>query len=166
MTSRELVYRTLEFRNTDGRAPRQLWALPWAENTYPAEYRSITQDFPADITGPVFSYAQKGIAHGDPYEAGESADGWGCRFLNIQRGVHGEVKEPIVQAEDENWDDISRVHFPAEWLSFDIEEVNRFCAGTQKFVMSGCCPRPFEQLQFIRGSQQFYMDLALQPPGL
>ena len=35
MTSRELVLSTLEFRNTEGRVPRQLWTLPWAANRYP-----------------------------------------------------------------------------------------------------------------------------------
>lgn len=30
-TSRELVRDTLEFKNTDGRVPRQLWTLPWAD---------------------------------------------------------------------------------------------------------------------------------------
>ena len=165
MTSRELVHRTLEFNNFGNRAPRQLWALPWAENTYPEDYRTIVRDFPADITGPVFSYREKGIAQGDPYEIGESIDAWGSHFVNIQRGVHGEVKNPIIPAEDENWDDTGKVHFPSEWLDFDIDEVNSFCKSTDKFVLSGCCPRPFEQLQFMRGSQQLFMDLALRPPG-
>ena len=31
MTSKELVLRTLEFENTSGRVPRDLWVLPWAE---------------------------------------------------------------------------------------------------------------------------------------
>ena len=34
MTSKELVIRTLEFRNTDGRVPRQLWTLPWATERF------------------------------------------------------------------------------------------------------------------------------------
>lgn len=36
MTSKELVLRTLEFRNTEGRAPRQLWTLPWATEHHEA----------------------------------------------------------------------------------------------------------------------------------
>ncbi|MCL2478139.1 MAG: methyltransferase, partial [Treponema sp.] len=104
ITSRELVYRTLEFENFSDRAPRQLWALPWAENTYPAEYKAIVNDYPADIAGPVFTYSKEGIASGDPYVPGNSVDAWGCRFVNIQRGVHGEVKEPIVLPDDENWE--------------------------------------------------------------
>ena len=166
MTSRELVYKNLEFRNSSGRAPRQLWALPWAENTYPEEYRAIVRDYPADIIGSAFVLKEKGIARGSPFEIGDSVDAWGCRFTNIQRGVHGEVKEPIVSPDDENWEDTSKVHIPTEWFSFDTDEVNRFCKSTDKFVLSGCCPRPFEQLQFIRGSEQLFVDLALRPSGL
>ena len=166
MTSRELVYKTLDFENNTWRAPRQLWALPWAENNYPEEYRAIVNDFPADIITAAVPYRKKGIARGSPYEAGDSIDDWGCRFTNIQRGVHGEVKEPVVSPGDDGWDDTSRIHIPEEWLGFDREDVNRFCASTDKFVLAGCCPRPFEQLQFIRGSEHFFLDLALRPRGL
>ena len=166
MTSRELVYKTLEFENKTGRAPRQLWALPWAENNYPDEYRAIVRDYPPDIIGAEAAHKKKGIARGSAFETGDSSDDWGCRFTNIQRGVHGEVKDPIVPPDDEDWEDTSKVHIPEEWLSFEIDEVNRFCAATDKFVLSGCCPRPFEQLQFIRGSENLFMDLALQPAGL
>jgi len=166
MTSRELVYKTLEFENKTNRAPRQLWALPWAENNYPNEYKEIVSTYPPDIIGTAVTYREKGIARGDPYEIGNSNDDWGCRFTNIQRGVHGEAKTPIISPDDEEWEDISRVHIPIEWLSFEIDDVNRFCASTDKFVLSGCWPRPFEQLQFIRGSQQLYIDLALRPAGL
>ena len=166
MTSRELVYKTLEFENFNNRAPRQLWALPWADFTYPDELKAIINDFPPDITGAAVNYKEKGIAQGNAFESGDSTDDWGCRFTNIQRGIHGEVKEPIVSAEDENWENLSRVHIPFEWLSFEIDEVNSFCASTDKFVLSGCCPRPFEQLQFMRGTEQLFIDLALRPPGL
>lgn len=30
--------------------------------------------------------------------------------------------------------------------------------------MAGCCPRPFERLQFLRTSAQLFIDLAEQPP--
>jgi hypothetical protein len=166
MTSRELVYKTLEFENTSDRVPRQIWFLPWAEYNYPEEYRRIVRDFPADIVNCPVVYAKKTVTRGDPYEIGEFVDDWGCRFTNHQRGVFGQVKDPIVSPEDENWEDLGLVHFPEEWFSFDIEEVNRFCASTDQFVIAAACPRPFEQLQFIRGSPELYMDLAAPPEGL
>jgi uroporphyrinogen-III decarboxylase len=70
--------------------------------------------------------------------------------------VHGEVKEPMVR----DWKrDLARVHVPREWLTIDRDAINRDCAATDKFTLSGCCPRPFEQLQFIRGTEDLYCDL-------
>ena len=48
MTSRELVHKTLAFKNHE-RVPRQLWSLPWAGIHYPQELAAIERDFPADI---------------------------------------------------------------------------------------------------------------------
>ncbi|MCK7482721.1 MAG: hypothetical protein M0C28_40565 [Candidatus Moduliflexus flocculans] len=54
MTSRELVVDSLEFRSP-ARVPRQLWTLPWAERTWPAELAAIRERFPDDIvTRPAF----------------------------------------------------------------------------------------------------------------
>lgn len=102
---------------------------------------------------------------GDPYAVGEYVDEWGCIFTNIHRGVIGEVKQPIV--EDDDWGDAGRIHIPEELLSFDVDQLNRSCEKKQdKFLMSGCCPRPFEQLQFIRGTADLYMDLMDPSPKM
>ena len=53
-----------------------------------------------------------------------------------------------------------------EWLTIDRDRVNRDCAATDKYVLSGCCPRPFEQMQFLRGSANLYMDLTDPPPAM
>lgn len=91
-------------------------------------------------------------------------DCWGCRFENLQEGVIGEVKEALVK--DEDWEDTDTIHIPTEWLDFDVDAVNRFCRGTDKFVIAGSCPRPFEQLQFIRTTEELYMDLVYPPENL
>lgn len=162
MTSRELVHATLEFRNTDGRVPRDLWTLPWAQQNFPAELEKIKSDFPADFGGPVVNMAvPSSIESGDPYEVGLYTDAWGCQFTNIHKGVIGEVKNPIVV--DDDWEDADKVHIPEEWLTFDIDAVNESCKNSDKFMGCGACPRPFEQLQFIRGTANLYMDL-MDPP--
>ena len=164
MTSRELVLRTLEFRNTDARAPRDLWTLPWADMHHGDALAAIRQNFPNDYSGvPVIYKEPSTVESGDPYVAGEYTDPWGCTFLNIQPGVIGEVKHP--QVLDDDWEDASKVVFPEYQLSFDIEQVNAACAASDKWITAGCCPRPFEQLQFIRGSENLYMDLADPSPG-
>ncbi len=162
MTSRELVHATLEFRNTAGRVPRQMWTLPWAEERYPEMMRRIRSAFPMDVDGAPVICARQTVEKGDPYEPGEYTDAWGCTFVNIHRGTIGEVKAPLVT--DEDWEDAAKIHIPEEWLTFDPAAVNAFCRASDKFVMAGVCPRPFEQLQFIRGTADLYMDL-LDPPA-
>jgi uroporphyrinogen decarboxylase len=163
MTPRELVRRALEFRRPE-RVPRQIWTLPWAQIHCPEAVGAIERDFPADIAGVDGGERERPATRGDPTEIGEYVDEWGATFQNVQRGVIGEVKAPLITGED--WEDAGRAHIPYELLSIDAERINRQCAATDKFVMAGECPRPFEQLQFLRGSQNLYMDLAVRPSGM
>ena len=50
MSSRKLVLDTLEMNN-HGRAPRDLWTLPWAASRYPDQLAEIQRTFPADMIG-------------------------------------------------------------------------------------------------------------------
>ncbi|MDL5057452.1 uroporphyrinogen decarboxylase family protein [Geitlerinema calcuttense NRMC-F 0142] len=159
ITPREIVYRTLNFDNPP-RPPRDMWDLPLSRWTYPGEFAALQRDFPSDIQviSPVFQNPLR--EKGDPYEIGIYTDSWGCDFENIQRGVIGEVKNPPLK----DWaTDRNKVHIPTEWLSMDTELINRQCAETNRFTLMGHIPRPFEQLQFIRGTAELYMDLA-DPP--
>ncbi len=154
-TSRELVLQTLNFQSP-ARAPRQLWTLPIAAQTYPDELAAILRDFPADFEGVSGHRRQSAATRGDPHQIGEYVDEWGCTFINIQPGVIGEVKTPLVR----DWSaDAGKVHVPVEWLTIDRDAINRDCAKTDKFTQAGCCPRPFEQLQFIRTTEELYVDL-------
>lgn len=162
MTSRELVYKTLEFENKDGRVPRQMWLLPWAETNHGPMVEKIRREYEADIVSAPNILCRETIAKGDQYGVGEYIDEWGCKFDNIHEGIIGEVKEPLVK--DEEWEDMDQVHIPVEWLDFDVDAVNRYCRSTDKFVVSGCCPRPFEQMQFIRTTEELYVDL-FEPPA-
>ncbi|MCL2461366.1 MAG: methyltransferase, partial [Defluviitaleaceae bacterium] len=167
MTSRELVYATLEFRNNTGAAPRNLWTLGWAADHYPDELRKINEDFPDDfVQGPYTEYAQTCRTAGSPHEIGDWTDEWGCRWTRLERGLAGEVKNPIVPPEDEDWEDVSAVHIPEEFLSFDACMVDKSCRETDKFVIAGACPNPFERLQYIRGTEQLYIDLITKPKGM
>ena len=165
MTSKELVLQTLEFRNTSGRAPHELWMLPWAEDHYPEQAREIKARYEWDTSGPNIIYKEKSpVERGRLHDVGEYVDPWGCVFTNIHKGVQGEVKEPLIALDDEDWNDTSRIRIPEEQLSFDIEQVNRSCAERKdKWLNSPCLARPFEQLQFIRGTEALYIDLIEQP---
>lgn len=164
MDSRKLVLDTLNMCNHD-RAPNDLWILPWAAKRYSKEIDEICSTFKMDYVGTPGFCRENGIAHGDAYAPGSYVDDWGCEFVNIHEGVIGEVKNPQVQ--DDDWDDVDKVHIPREWLTIDIEKINDYIKATPDvFHACGCCPRPFEQLQFIRGTANLYMDLMDPPPKM
>ncbi len=165
MTSRELVKATLDFQNKTERAPREIWTLPWAYMFDRENIERIINKYEWDIAKPQVIYKQSSsVSCGDPNAKGEFIDAWGCKFLNIYDGVMGEVKEPLVT--DDDWSDTSKIVFPEEWLSFDIEQVNRECAKSDKYMLASVNPRFFERLQFIRGTENLYVDLLLQPEGM
>ena len=172
MTSRELVKRTLKFDSPE-RVPRHLWHLPWSDYTYPMELAEILKRFPDDVVGAPEFYTKVDEsvlkfywADGGSHMPGEATDEWGCTFTNYQRGIIGEVKNPPVR----EWTDIDKITIPYDYLSIDTDKINQFCRTTDKFVTAafngGCMPRPFEKLQFIRGSENLYCDLAEKPTEL
>lgn len=161
MTSRDLVKKTLEFRSPE-RVPRQLWTLPWAKNNHAEKLAEIQRRFPDDIVGAPSCLRVPPKKQGDPYVVGTFLDEWGCIFHNIQAGVHGEVQEPALP----DWERVSEVHFPDELLTVDVAAVNAFCRSSDKFVIAGTCPRPFERLQFYRNSANLYTDLGEARPEM
>lgn len=163
MKSRELVYRTLEFNNPE-RVPRQLWALPWAGIHHKGGLEAIQRNYPNDIGGVDGGESELPPTLGDAHEVGEYIDPWGAKFYNMQRGVIGEVKEPLIMGEE--WEDADKVHIPYELLSINPAYINKQCAESDLFIMAGECPRPFEQMQFLRGSENLYMDMAYKPKGM
>lgn len=165
MTPRERVYATLNFNLPVGeRPPRQMWILPWALENFPGAYEQFQKEFPDDILHCPghFTVPTEHLTEGNAYQIGTYEDEWNCVFKNFQSGVIGEVKEPLV----DDWDDTSKVHFPVELLNLDVEKINKFCRGTDRFVLAGACPRIFERLQFIRGTEDLLVDLAMEEEGL
>lgn len=158
MTSRQIVEGTLKFHSPP-RIPRHLWLLPWASIHFPEELARIQRDFPDDIiySPPFFRHSLP--TKGDEYEPGIFIDEWGCRIENRQRGIIGEVKEAFLKS----WKDVDSVRPPLERLSVDTGQVDAFCRASEKYVLAACRVRLFEQLQFLRKSENLYMDLA-EPP--
>lgn len=161
MPSRDLVIQTLEFASPC-RAPRHTWTVPWTPQTYPAELAALQARHPDDITWSPAFLREPLKTSGDPYEIGMYTDEWGCVFTNQQRGIIGEVKEPLIKT----WDQVNRVRIPTERLSVDVGQVNAFCRATDQYILAGTGPRPFEQIQFIRGTENVFLDLAEGQPEL
>jgi len=155
--SRKRIQKTLEFDNPSQIA-YDLWVLPWASYNYAAQLKDIQERFPSDIACSPAFLKQKPDTQGNPFEIGEFTDEWGCTFFNIHRGIIGEVKHPQVASYD------VKINVPRASLSVDKNQVNAFCKKTDKFVLADCCPRPFERMQFLRGTENLMMDIALDSP--
>ncbi len=118
-------------------------------------------EFPDDLVAAPGLYRQPLPVIGERYTKGHYIDEWGCRFENIHGGVIGIVREPLIR----KWADLEWFHTPDCSLAVDREAVNRFCAGTEQFVLAGTLVRPFERLCFLRTMEQALMDLLTRPPG-
>jgi len=158
MKSRDLVKNTLEFKRPE-KIPRQLWTLPWAETRYPETLEKIHTEYPDDIVLAPPYYRQKLPQIGERYKIGFFTDEWGCKFNNLQDGIHGEIKEPLIKT----WSDIDKVHIPEERLSINIDKINEYCNNTDKFVLPDTLQRPFERMQFLRRTDNLFIDLIEQP---
>ena len=101
-TSRELVIGCLRFAHPD-RIPRDLWVLPWATERYPDTFAKLKERYPSDFAGPAPVYRPSPRIKGNPFAVGEYIDEWGCIFTNIQEGVIGEARTPIVEEISDWW---------------------------------------------------------------
>jgi uroporphyrinogen decarboxylase len=151
LTSRERVIRTLRFDGVD-RPARDVWTLPAAFFGREQELRALLRAYPRDFGDSGFINP---VDESPLYEPGTWQDEWGSTWLNVQRGMIGEVKQPAL----DDWRKLEHWRPPLHLLGRGFDNVNRACAATDKFVHLGC-PRPWERLQFVRGSENAYMDLA------
>jgi hypothetical protein len=161
MNSRERVKRCLGFDHPD-RVPRETWLLPIAIHEHGEDrVREFLRRWPSDIDRPAVPNERlAALVEGDPFAIGRYRDEWGCVFENVQAGIIGEVKTPQLR----DWSRLDALRPPVEALMIDRDEVNRQCAASDKYMLGGCCPRPFERIQFLRGTEDVFMDVMCDPP--
>ncbi len=170
MSRRERVVRALNLECPD-RVPRDVSWDPAVQVFQRKELEDLLRRIPMDIGTPEFkrgiSDRQKGhpiVTAGTPgwqktvTKKGQKwIDEWGSVRYVGEDGLFGVVNEPVL-------DDLSGINeFSAPWeclKSTDLSEVNRNCAESDKFMISDICARPFERLQFLRGTEKFFVDLA------
>lgn len=161
MNSRERVIKTLEFNNPD-KIPIDLWILPAARLKYGKAFEDILNKHERDIIsidGPLdLSYNPK------TYEKGSYTDAWGTNWTNLQDGMVGEVKNPIFEKTEK----ISMYNPPIEvfrneWKEYrpKMDEKIRTSRMKNKFVIGGWVSI-FERMQFLRGTENLYCDMAEQ----
>lgn len=156
MTSRERVLHCLEFNQPDQPA-RDLWLLPAARiRNGDAAIDAFQRRWPTDFCQCSKGRPKAKRSSGDPYQPGLSTDEWGCVFENVVAGVHGEVKSPLL----DDYAKLPDLRPPVEFLDVDVATVNAFCRQTDKFVFASGWARPFERMQFIRGTENLMLDIA------
>jgi len=155
MTSRERVLRALEFRTPD-RVPRDIWALPAVSLYQKADYEELVARFPMDIAMPCATPGTTAMG-ADFTQVGQYTDEWGSVWAIAEAGVVGEVVRPAL----DDWSKLATCLPPWSLIrQRDRDAVNRQCAANDRFMLSSCMSRPFERMQFLRGSAQLFMDLA------
>ncbi len=157
LTGRERVIKCLEFEKPD-RAPRDVWPLPAITLFRIDEYEDLINRYPMDISRPELSPGWDEETANNTFRKGKYKDEWGSIWYLGEPGVIGEVKEPALN-------DWSRLKdFDPPWYLIeegkDINHINKKCDDSEKFMLSEVCARPFERLQFVRGTENLYLDLA------
>lgn len=156
MNGRERVKAALTFNRPD-RAPRDLWTLPYVAVKRRTELDVLLEQFPMDICGTAASYPPDVYRPPAYAEAGEYRDEWGSIWFVAEPGIIGEVKKPALA----DWKNLK--HFRPPWETLyrrDLSAVDRQCEATDQFVISECTARIFERLQFLRGTQNLFMDIG------
>lgn len=156
MNSRERVQRVLKFDEVD-RIPRQLWALPGVWMFRQEELSEVNRRYQSDFSSPIFRYGSSDRAMGNCSKAGTYTDAWGCIWHVGEPGVIGEIKQPLL----DDWAKLDSYKLPWELLNqADLSDVNRSCEQSDKFILAGTEVRPFERMQFLRGTENLLVDLA------
>lgn len=155
MTGRERVLQALTFGRPD-RAPRHLWTLPGIPLLRSAELTRFRERFPDDIIPPHFIYGQSESARGKQARKGTYTDEWGCIWEVLQDGVIGEIKHPILA----DWAGLDKLRPPWEILDADWSVLASTRGASDAFILAGTTVRPFERLQFLRGTENLFLDLA------
>ena len=156
MNGRERVTAALTFNHPD-RAPRDLWALPYIGLFRKEELDALQAEFPSDISGIQLSPGQSNDDMERYGQAGSYVDEWGSVWSLAEPGVVGEVKQPVLG----EWSTLD--HFQPPWNEIrgrDFSFANHMADQSDKFILSPCTARPFERLQFLRGTEALYTDIA------
>jgi uroporphyrinogen decarboxylase len=155
MTPRDRVLRALSFDRPD-RAPRDLWSLPGIGMFRADELERMRAMYPSDFSGPGLGCGRGPAATGDAFRRGRYTDEWGCTFEVYEDGVMGEIKHPPLS----DWSRLGSLRPPRELLKADRPAVDRVRDGNDRFILAGTSIRPFERMQFLRGTENLLMDLA------
>ncbi|MEJ5251580.1 MAG: hypothetical protein HPY54_06385 [Chthonomonadetes bacterium] len=159
MTSRERVLAAIEFSGPD-RVPFQHAVFPGAFWRHGQKLVDLLNARPDDFGGRSFSIPPEPQIEGD---IEEYVDEWGSRWLRRKGYSAGEVKEAPVKS----WDDLRHYQFPPVADDSVFEQIARRLQSPERDWFSA--PGGFilfERLQWLRTSEQLFIDLAEEPEPL
>jgi uroporphyrinogen decarboxylase len=152
MNSRERVIATLDFTGPD-RIPLDCWILGRGWKGREAEMSAITARYPTDFAGLWSANPYLGIGTN---ALGTYTDAWGCEWLNLDEGIIGEVKKPVFA----DYAVMRGFQWPMDSLDSGWDNAAAHLDNNRdKFIIGGG-GNPFERMQFLRGTENLYMDLA------
>jgi len=156
MTGRDRVKACLDFKHPD-RAPRDLWALPYITLFHRQELDAFISEYPLDLETVRSSSDWSQKMEQNIGQPGQYIDDWGSVWNVGEPGVIGEVKEPVLS----DWSGLDKFKPPWELIRRrDLDYINRCCEQNDRFMSSEACARPFERMQFLRGTEELYIDIA------
>jgi hypothetical protein len=117
----------------------------------------VLDRFPLDFGRPELTPGTGGDDIQKYRTAGTYVDEWGSVWHVGEPGVIGEVKEPALA----DWSNLATFQPPWDLIrKRDLGRVNASCEKSNKFMLPPVYARPFERLQFLRGTENLYVDLA------
>lgn len=156
MTGRERVKACLTFNKPD-RVPRDLWALPHVMLFEKDKFEKVIAKYPMDISASQLSPGWSDEVVKQTAKKGSYTDDWGSIWYVGEPGIIGEVKKPAL----EDWSKLKSFKPPYRLIeNRDISYINRSYENTNNFVLSDVTARPFERLQFLRGTQNLFLDIG------
>ena len=145
-----------------------IWVLPAARLAHGEAFAQLQKRYEERID--IMSFVGP-FDHGftpEYYTVGTFTDPWGSVWRNLQPGVVGEVKQPVFADYGAMRGYVSpKAEFLRQWEQHKpaLEQQLREARKTGKFLIGGWVS-VFERLQFLRGTEDLYCDIALEEPEL
>ena len=162
MTGRERVKACLSFAHPD-RVPRDLWSLPYVKLFQKDDLDAVAREYPPDVGTAWLKSDWLADVSRRIGKAGVYADEWGSVWHVGEPGIIGEVKEPALA----DWSNLAGFRPPWHLVrERDFSYANSTCDESDLFILSETTARPFERLQFVRGTENLFVDIAYGTPEL
>jgi hypothetical protein len=156
MNGRERVQAALNFTQPD-RAPRDLWSTGYVPAVRDKEFFSLIEQYPLDIGYPPACVTKAGYGDNLYVKAGSYVDEWGSTWYVGEPGALGEVKEPALK----DWSKLEHFQPPWDYIrQRDLSPASRACEASTCYMISDVTANPFERMQFLRGSENLYIDIG------